>query len=121
MNAVFTLISSIVMAGVICIYPQEGAAQSGPNGFTAAELLTWDQTDQDSYIQVSVGMAGIIAARAESPAARCINDWYFRDRSERAERNSEIRALLRRFVDYHPQNVVAAVLERECGPIVPTE
>ncbi|MEM0989030.1 MAG: hypothetical protein AAGK00_09110 [Pseudomonadota bacterium] len=91
------------------------------NRFTAADVLGWEPSQKDWYFEVATGMATVVASRSRSPAARCINDWYFANDSLRAARNNEMRALLRRYRDYHPSNVIAAVIEKECGPIGATQ
>lgn len=101
------------------IYPQKTVA--GDKKFTAAEVLTWEAESQDWYFQVSTGMAAALASQNNSPAALCINDWYFRTDAIKAEQNDYIRTIMRRFPDYHPTLVMISVLEKECGSLTFTD
>ena len=99
---------SILLAG----YPQLGVAE----GFTGAEFATWSEASQDSYIETSVTMAGVVFTQTHPEKATCVNDWYFADRAwER--RNLEIRETIAAYPDGHPSGIILAVILRECGPI----
>ncbi|MEM9375601.1 MAG: hypothetical protein AAGA72_05235 [Pseudomonadota bacterium] len=91
-------------------------AEDAPTGgTTSADVLTWAIESQDAYFQTSIGMAGVVASQNEGPTARCVDDWYFKDRATRQRRNDFIRETMRRFPDYHPAGVILAVLEKQCG------
>ncbi len=106
-----------VLAGAMITAAMVLPAQADEDKFTAADVLAWDEKTQDWYFEVATGMATVIASRSQSPAAGCINDWYFATTEIRELRNEEIRGVLREFVDYHPSNVIAALIEKECGSI----
>lgn len=84
--------------------------------FTAADVLSWDQESQNWYFTVNASMAGALASQNDSPAASCIDEWYF-DAADRATRNDEFRSAMRRFEEYHPTLVVIAVIEKACGEL----
>lgn len=95
-------------------FPQLAAAQ----GFTSATVLAWSEAEQDSYFSTSVGMAGIVAMQTgrHDAAVTCINNWYWPNGgSEHSAQNDTIRTVMRSLPDVHPQAVIMAVIERECG------
>ncbi len=92
-------------------------ANSSADGFTAADVTAWELAQQDWYFQVSITMAGIIAAENEHPTAGCINDWYLADEKRRIEINADIRATMQKYSGYHPGTVLAAVIREECGTL----
>ncbi|MEM0987349.1 MAG: hypothetical protein AAGK00_00610 [Pseudomonadota bacterium] len=88
--------------------------------FTAADVLGWEETSQNSFFETSVSMAGVIAIQSENPAGRCINDWYFKTDAGKQSANQEIRKAMTRFSDFYPASVIVAVLEKNCGELTPT-
>ncbi|UWQ73602.1 hypothetical protein [Leisingera sp. M658] len=101
----------ILTALALC--PQLSAA----NGFTSADVLQWEQSAQDSMFQTSIGMLAVVASQMDDKAqlAECIDDWYFADPSAKPARNGAIREAMEKFPDYHPQIILFAVVEKECG------
>lgn len=91
-------------------YPQASSAQ----GFTGEEFATWSQVSQDSYIQASVMMAGVVA-QIQPELSRCVDQWYFVDAARKAQRNDTIRAFIIENAGYHPSGVILAVVQQECG------
>ncbi|MEM6276690.1 MAG: hypothetical protein AAF714_07035 [Pseudomonadota bacterium] len=92
------------------IHPQESAS----DGFTGADFARWSADSQDSYIQTSMTMAGVVFTRTEPQVATCINDWYFSgDRLE--ARNETIRGTISRYRDHHPAGVILAMILQECS------
>lgn len=89
---------------------------SSANGFTGAQFAEWDVTNQDSYIETSVTMAGVVIAQTNPSQASCVNDWYFKDRASLA-RNPEIRKTIVAYGDAHPSGIILAILIRECGAL----
>ena len=104
-----------ILAGIATAFLSTGDLRA--DDFTAADVLEWERDSQDWYFQVSVTMAGVIAAQNESPQAECINDWYFSPAVDRNARNNEIRETMSKFSNYHPASVVIAAIERECGTL----
>ncbi len=92
-------------------------ANSSAEGFTASDVLAWEQGSQDWYFEVSVGMAGVVATQNSEKIAACIDDWYFKSDATKGEANSFIRTTMRRFPDYNPGGVLAAVIEKQCGSL----
>ena len=99
----------MVLASAAFIHPQESAA----DGFTGADFARWSTDSQDSYIQTSMTMAGVVFARTEPQVATCINDWYFSGDRLQA-RNEKIRGTIIRYLDHHPAGVILAMILQEC-------
>lgn len=91
------------------IHPQESAA----DGFTGADFARWSTESQDSYIQTSMTMAGVVFTRTEPEVASCINDWYFSG-DKLSVRNEAIRGTITRYLDHHPAGVILAMILQEC-------
>lgn len=102
-----------IVAGLPCVmYPQISSAQ----GFDGSKLLLWDQKNQNSYIQVSVTMAGVIASQVDRTMARCIDDWHGR---QEANGYRQIRESIGKSPTYHPQGVILLALRKACNFAVP--
>lgn len=112
MNSIAGWCGATVLGALAVFHPQVSKAE----GFTGAEFSNWEPGAQDSYIQTSVTMAGMVLTRTKPEAATCIDDWYFADEhSDR--RNSFIRKTIASYQDYHPSGVILAILLQECGPV----
>lgn len=85
--------------------------------FTAADVLEWQASQQNGYFETSIMMAAIVASKNESPAAGCIDDWYFARPDAQASVTDEFRQLLSKYREYHPGLVVSAMIERQCGTL----
>lgn len=96
-------------------------AATAEDKFTAADVLGWAQASQDSFFEASVSMAAVLASQDKNPAAACINDWYFKDRSAIRTANNEIREVMREYSEHYPGIVIVAVIERECGDLTPED
>lgn len=94
---------------VALLCPQPSSA----DGFTGQDFDGWSAASQDSYIQTSVTMAGVVFTRTHGPVARCINDWYFKD-GAKAARNDEIRTTVTAYGEHHPAGVILAVILQAC-------
>ncbi|MEO1472705.1 MAG: hypothetical protein AAFS03_02015 [Pseudomonadota bacterium] len=92
-------------------YPQHSLAK----GFTGKEFAEWATISQDSYIQSSVMMAGVIGTRVKPEISRCIDEWYFADVSAKARANAEIKATIAEHESFHPSGVILAVIQQKCG------
>jgi len=74
---------------------------------------------QASFIDISVTMAGAIAANSRPEVARCLNDWYFKDTAIQDRRKEAIREAMRTYPEYHPSAVILGVLQKACGSFRP--
>lgn len=83
--------------------------------FSGAAFADWSQVSQDSYIQSSVMMAGVIGTQVKPEISRCIDAWYFETAAIKAERNEMIRETIVGFADHHPSGVILALIQRACG------
>lgn len=72
-------------------------------------------SSQDAYIQVSVTMAALIAGQMDTQMGACIDEWYTAQGDVRTERNSEMRAKISEFPDYHVSAVILALVQQACG------
>ncbi len=111
------LTTALVAVATLCA----AYAAAEDEKFTAADVVAWDQTNQDWYFEVAASMGAALASQNSTERARCINDWYFKDEDSRQEANSYIREVMARFPGYHPTLVMISILEKECGSLVFTE
>lgn len=98
------------MAGA-AFCPQQSLAE----GLTGKEFLNWPQEQQDSYIQISITMAGVVATQTKPSVATCIDEWYAPDTSLKDDRDAFIRDTIKGYEGYHPSGVIFAVLQNKCG------
>ncbi|MBO9401424.1 hypothetical protein [Shimia sp. R9_3] len=107
-----TLISNIFI-GLLAFLPQPSLA----DGFTSADVLEWSEKQQDGYFQSSVTMIGIVATQVEGKEhiARCIDAWHGGGNDSQSARSAQIREVMKGLSNYHPQAVILAVVEKECG------
>ncbi|MEM6900865.1 MAG: hypothetical protein AAF583_13990 [Pseudomonadota bacterium] len=112
MNSIGRVCCAILVAGLVGFHPQDLRAE----GFTGADFAGWESGSQDSYIQTSMTMAGVVLTQTHPDAASCINDWYFAGASL-APRNDEIRETISQHESAHPAGVIMAIVLRECGPL----
>lgn len=101
---------AILVAMSIWIYPQITVAE----GFSGADLLEWGPKNQRFYFQVSVSMAGVIAAQRDPEQAGCISRWHD---EQRAKDYSPLLATVRKYPTYHPQGVIFGYLSKACGEL----
>lgn len=95
----------------VAFYPQNAHA----DGFTSAEFIRWPEASQDAYIHNSIGMSGVIASQSRQDISRCIDQWYFADKATQNRRNAEIKQVMQANPTFHPQGVLLAVIQKECG------
>ncbi len=112
MNSIASWSGATVFAINLVFYPHAGQAEE----FTGKEFAEWSETSQDSYIQTSVTMAGVIFSQTRPTIARCVNDWYYKDNSSDT-RNSTIRSAISENATFHPSAVILAIIVKECGSI----
>lgn len=89
---------------------------SKAEGFTGADFAGWEVASQDSYIQTSVTMAGVVLTQVKPERSSCIDDWYFGD-AQKDARNAHIRKAIAQYGDYHPSGTILAILLEACGAI----
>ncbi|WP_171168101.1 hypothetical protein [Ruegeria sp. HKCCA0370] len=94
-------------------FPQISAA----DGFTSADVLEWPEASQNNYFQTSVTMIGIVATQVEGREhiAECIDSWMGGGQESVPKRAAVIRSVMEGIPEYHPQAVILAVIEKECG------
>lgn len=85
--------------------------------FAAKTVLEWTHDAQDSYFNTSVGMTAIVAAQTgqHGAIADCINNWYWDEAGAKPEVNDELRNVFGRLPDFHPQALILALVEKNCG------
>ena len=93
------------------------ASSVSADSFTSADVLEWDEEGQRSYFQTSVTMIGIVATRTRDHdhIAACIDAWHGGAVVGAEQRASQIRSRMAELPDYHPQVIIQAVIETECG------
>lgn len=101
---------AVVVSGLLAVYSPAAVA----DGFTSAEFLQWPPKSRSSYFATSVTMASAVVRVNNKKQSACINAWYGNDR-ERVERR--ILDIMRKYPEYHPQSVILAVLEKQCGSV----
>ena len=92
-------------------YPQIAFADR----FTGADFLKWERASQNSLITYSITMTGIVATQGRQDIATCIDDWYPLDPDIKRRRQELIRKTIRENPSYHPQGVILAILQKQCG------
>ena len=102
----------MAVGGLAAFHPQEIRA----NGFTGTDFAQWDESAQNSYIQTSVTMAGVVLTQIAPEKSACIDDWYLGD-GQQAARNAHIRKTIAQYGGYHPSGTILAVLQEACGPL----
>lgn len=102
-------------ASVIVIMMSNCIPLYAKTGFTVEKFLQFDKKAQDSYFQISITMAGVIATQTNKKIAVCIDDWYFKSLEISAKRNISMIALMKKYPSHHPSGIIAAAIERACG------
>lgn len=100
------------MVAIALICPQQSLA----NGFKGTDFAGWEVASQDSYIQTSVTMAGVVLTQIQPEKSACIDTWYLGDGKKDA-RNTYIRETISQYGDYHPSGTILAILVEACGPL----
>ncbi|MEM9128192.1 MAG: hypothetical protein AAGA97_00465 [Pseudomonadota bacterium] len=94
----------------MAFYPQAGNAET-----TTADFLEWDERAQASFFEISISMAGIIAAQTQPEIAECLNDWYYAEGNLPSKRHAEMIELMPQYAEHDPTVVVLAYIEGVCG------
>ncbi|WP_320240876.1 hypothetical protein [Cognatiyoonia sp. IB215182] len=101
-----------MLGATLTIHPQEIYAQA----FTGADFSTWETSAQDSYIQTSLTMAGVVFSQVDPEKSACIDNWYLGE-AQKADRNTYIRNTIAEYGSYHPSGTILAILLEACGPL----
>ncbi|MEO1243779.1 MAG: hypothetical protein AAFX54_17865 [Pseudomonadota bacterium] len=106
---------ALIVGGAVLVaaMPLGGCARA--EGFTGEEFLKWERASQDSLIQISITMTGIVATQGRKDISRCIDDWYSDNENLQTQRHEEILQTIRENPEFHPQGVVLAVIQQQCG------
>lgn len=85
--------------------------------FTSKDVLAWSGTAQDSFFQTSVTMIAIVATQTgqHDHIAQCIDTWYGGGPESQPQRSARLREVMENLPNHHPQAVILAVIEKECG------
>ena len=75
----------------------------------------WGKPSQELYIGASIRMAGIIMSRNSATQSKCIESWY---QNQKEQRHKAIRKTMKEYPSHHPQGIILAVLEKQCGSTV---
>lgn len=106
----FTLAAS-VFALVLSFYSQALANEETTN----KEFLTWEKSQQDSFIAISVLTASVIATQVKQEMAECIGRWYNLANGGSDARHAQILDIMTEYPDNIPSGIVVAVIQKECG------
>ena len=60
-------------------------------------------------------MTGIVASQGRKDISRCIDNWYSGEVEIQKQRRGFILDTIRNNPTYHPQGVILAVLQKQCG------
>ena len=99
----------LLTAGPLAAQPADS------QGFTGNEFLQWSRDSQEAFVANSISMIGIVASQSREDIALCIDYWYPQDRAIRDQRRKFLIDQISRFPDYHPQAVILAQIQKECG------
>lgn len=112
MNSIAALTCASALLLGSAIYPQAAKAEE----FTGKEFSAWSEASQNSYIQTSITMAGVVAAQYKKEVSLCIDDWYFGGDQQKL-RNQSIREAILKYENYHPSGVILALVQEQCGKL----
>ncbi|MCA8883368.1 MAG: hypothetical protein KDA50_06430 [Rhodobacteraceae bacterium] len=96
----------------LAICPQVSLAE----GFTGKDFSAWPVESQDSFIQTSVTMAGVVLTQLQPEKSTCIDKWYIGE-GRRAERDAYIRETIIAYSNFHPSGTLLAILVEACGSL----
>ncbi|MEP4987393.1 MAG: hypothetical protein ABJV68_06840 [Paracoccaceae bacterium] len=92
--------------------PQVSSAET-----TTADFLTWERSAQDSFIQTSLSMTGVLVSQVRPEMAKCLDSWYFESKAKQDIRHSEILDVMPQYAEFDPQAVLLGYIESVCGRI----
>ena len=91
---------------------------TGPHAYaasTTAEFLEWEREAQVALLQISISMAGYIAAQIRPDIGECLGEWYYKTEALREQRQSEILEAMPEYTEFPPVAVVLGYIEGACG------
>lgn len=97
---------------ILALFSVIGSAQAGT---TTSEFLKWERKNQESFLDISITMAGVIAAQSKPKVAKCLDGWYFESVELQDQRYQEILDFMPRLKEYSPTTVVLSILNDVCG------
>lgn len=112
-HSTLRVVMAAFSAAIMLSLPTACNAQSG--GFTGAQFLSWKRDSQDSLIETSITMTAIIATQGHQDIASCIDDWYTGNEAIHRLRHEFILRTIRENPNYHPQGVILAIIQKQCG------
>lgn len=112
MNSIVAWGLAIGTGALALFHTQEIRADS----FTGADFATWETAAQDSFIQTSVTMAGVVMTQVAPEKSTCIDGWYLGG-GQKAVRNAQLRETIVQYDSYHPSGTILAVLLDVCGSL----
>lgn len=108
---------AIVTALISLSFPQVSVAQDDTI-FKSSEVLNWNPETQRFYLETSIRMVGIVASRNSPEQSQCFENWY---KESPQIRHQAILGTMREYSDYHPQGIILAYMEKQCGSMVYTK
>lgn len=112
MNSIREWGATIAVGALGLIHPQEIRAEA----FTGADFATWETAAQDSFIQTSITMAGVVFTQVAPEKSACVDNWYLGS-GQKSARNAHIRKTIAQYDGYHPSGTILAILLEACGPL----
>ncbi len=109
--------TSIAFLILLSVYPQQAAAED----FTGKQFLEWPRDSQVSLITYSITMTAIVASQGRKDISHCLDDWYPLDPEISKSRQDFIIKIISENTEYHPQGVILAVLQKQCGAFFPVQ
>ena len=94
-----------------------GLKSSAYAGTTTADFLKWERKSQESFLQISISMAGVIASQIKPEASKCLDQWYFTSEELQSKRHDEILEIMPQYKDFDPHAFLLAYLEQACGKL----
>lgn len=105
-------LTSIIGAAFLLLFCTLGIQAHAEDKLRGQQFLDWNVQSQDFYLEASIGMASLIAARNDEGRAQCLEDWYF---SDMTARNNTIRQTISEHLEFHPRAVILSILQQQCG------
>lgn len=74
-----------------------------------ANFQAFSSDGQKGYIGASIAMAQTLLSKTQ---ADCIGSWA---KANEPNGYKEVVAAIKKYADYHPSGVIAAIIEKQCG------
>lgn len=79
--------------------------------FRNEDFLTWKPGNRAAYVEISVGMALLIAVQVAPDKADCIESWYYARPNEAL---AEVYETMAAYPDHHPRGIILAFIRKRC-------